>query len=84
MGAEWGGRERHGTAWGATGARQTQTEARKDKTNPDFPHPQKEFASILQARNVVAKLNELEMLVSEAERRRDEAGLAGQQEPPVP
>ncbi|RYP10733.1 hypothetical protein DL765_008001 [Monosporascus sp. GIB2] len=44
----------------------------------------KEFASILQARNVVARLNELETLVSEAERRRDEAGLAGQEQPPVP
>ncbi|RYP58235.1 hypothetical protein DL770_010481 [Monosporascus sp. CRB-9-2] len=44
----------------------------------------KEFASILQARNVVARLNELETLVSEAERRRDEAGLTGQEQPPVP
>ncbi|RYO92594.1 hypothetical protein DL764_008101 [Monosporascus ibericus] len=44
----------------------------------------KEFASILQVRNVVARLNELETLVSEAERRRDEAGLAGQEQPPVP
>ncbi|RYO83300.1 hypothetical protein DL766_007864 [Monosporascus sp. MC13-8B] len=44
----------------------------------------KEFASILQARNVVARLNELETLVSEAEQRRDEAGLASQEQPPVP
>ena len=44
---------------------------------------QKEFSSITQARRVVAKLNELEALVSEAERRRDEAGVAGQ-EPPIP
>ncbi|KAI1504201.1 Nnf1-domain-containing protein [Biscogniauxia marginata] len=42
----------------------------------------KEFDSILQARNVVAKLNELESLVSEAERRRDEAGEDA--ETPVP
>ncbi|KAI5919953.1 Nnf1-domain-containing protein [Camillea tinctor] len=42
----------------------------------------KEFDSILQARNAVAKLNELESLVSEAERRRDEAGENA--EPPVP
>ncbi|KAI8628611.1 Nnf1-domain-containing protein [Xylariaceae sp. FL1651] len=43
----------------------------------------KEFDSIQQARNVVAKLNELESLVSEAGRRRDEAGGSGV-EPPVP
>ncbi|KAI1082198.1 Nnf1-domain-containing protein [Whalleya microplaca] len=43
----------------------------------------KEFDSILQARNVVAKLNELESLVSEAERRRVEASAAGR-EAPVP
>ncbi|KAI1637625.1 Nnf1-domain-containing protein [Biscogniauxia mediterranea] len=42
----------------------------------------KEFDSILQARNAVAKLNELESLVSEAERRREEAGEDA--EPPVP
>ncbi|KAI1212186.1 Nnf1-domain-containing protein [Annulohypoxylon truncatum] len=41
----------------------------------------KEFDSVLQSRNVVAKLNELEMLVSEAEHRRDDAGVA---EPPIP
>ncbi|KAI1247842.1 hypothetical protein MGN70_011735 [Eutypa lata] len=44
----------------------------------------KEFGSILEARNVVARLNELETLVLEAERRRDEAGMAGQEEPPTP
>ncbi|KAI1106919.1 Nnf1-domain-containing protein [Jackrogersella minutella] len=38
---------------------------------------QKEFESVLQSRNVVAKLNELESLVSEAERRRDDAGVVG-------
>ncbi|KAI1659606.1 Nnf1-domain-containing protein [Daldinia decipiens] len=43
----------------------------------------KEFDSVLQARNVVAKLNELESLVSEAERRRDDAGVVGS-EVPVP
>ncbi|KAL7626587.1 hypothetical protein AAE478_003359 [Parahypoxylon ruwenzoriense] len=43
----------------------------------------KEFDSVLQSRNVVAKLNELESLVSEAERRRDEAGEVGA-EAPVP
>ncbi|KAI0023162.1 Nnf1-domain-containing protein [Xylariomycetidae sp. FL0641] len=43
---------------------------------------QKEFESIMQARSVVAKLNELESLVSEAERRRDEAGEGGV--PPIP
>ncbi|KAI0117576.1 Nnf1-domain-containing protein [Hypoxylon sp. NC0597] len=42
----------------------------------------KEFDSVLQGRNVVAKLNELESLVSEAERRRDEAGVGA--EAPVP
>ncbi|KAI0598555.1 Nnf1-domain-containing protein [Biscogniauxia sp. FL1348] len=42
----------------------------------------KEFDSILQARNAVAKLNELENLVGEAERRREEAGEDA--EPPVP
>ncbi|XDG01087.1 hypothetical protein ABKA04_000702 [Annulohypoxylon sp. FPYF3050] len=41
----------------------------------------KEFDSVLQSRNVVAKLNELESLVSDAERRRDDAGIA---EPPIP
>ncbi|KAI0480449.1 Nnf1-domain-containing protein [Xylariaceae sp. FL0804] len=48
-------------------------------------HPrelQKEFESIKQARSVVAKLNELESLVSDAERRRDEAGVGA--EPPIP
>ena len=44
---------------------------------------QKEFDSVLQSRNVVAKLNELEGLVSEAERRRDDAGVVGA-EPPIP
>ena len=44
---------------------------------------QKEFDSIQQSRNVVAKLNELESLVSEAERRRREAGRDGV-DPPVP
>jgi kinetochore protein NNF1 len=44
----------------------------------------KEFDSILQNRNVVAKLNELESLISQAERRRDEAGLAGIKDAPVP
>ncbi|KAI0455379.1 Nnf1-domain-containing protein [Xylaria acuta] len=43
----------------------------------------KEFDSIQQARNVVAKLNELETLVSEAERRRKAAGDGGG-DPPVP
>ncbi|KAI1368425.1 Nnf1-domain-containing protein [Xylaria arbuscula] len=43
----------------------------------------KEFDSIQQSRNVVAKLNELESLVSEAERRRKEAGDDGV-DPPVP
>lgn len=43
--------------------------------------PQKEFDSVLQSRNVVAKLNELETLVGEAERRRDAAGVA---EAPIP
>ncbi|KAI1348298.1 Nnf1-domain-containing protein [Xylaria sp. FL0043] len=43
----------------------------------------KEFDSIQQSRNVVAKLNELESLVSEAERRRKEAGEGGA-DPPVP
>ncbi|KAI1412937.1 Nnf1-domain-containing protein [Hypoxylon sp. FL1857] len=42
----------------------------------------KEFDSVLQSRNVVAKLNELESLVSEAERRRDDAGVGA--EAPVP
>ncbi|KAI1374670.1 Nnf1-domain-containing protein [Hypoxylon crocopeplum] len=42
----------------------------------------KEFDSVLQARNVVAKLNELESLVSEAEQRRDEGGVGA--EAPVP
>ncbi|KAI3337597.1 Nnf1-domain-containing protein [Xylariaceae sp. AK1471] len=41
----------------------------------------KEFESIQQVRNVVAKLNELESLVSEADRRRKEAGGG---EPSVP
>lgn len=44
----------------------------------------KEFDSILQHRNVVAKLNELESLVSQAEQRRDEAGLVDAQDVPVP
>ncbi|KAJ2968605.1 hypothetical protein NUW58_g10187 [Xylaria curta] len=43
----------------------------------------KEFDSIQQARNVVARLNELETLVSEAERKRKEAGDGGD-EPPIP
>ncbi|KAI0555037.1 Nnf1-domain-containing protein [Xylaria curta] len=43
----------------------------------------KEFDSIQQARSVVAKLNELETLVSEAERRRKAAGDGGG-DPPVP
>ncbi|KAI1437749.1 Nnf1-domain-containing protein [Xylaria sp. CBS 124048] len=43
---------------------------------------QKEFESIQQSRNVVAKLNELESLVSEAARRRKEAGEDG--EAPLP
>ncbi|KAI4858677.1 Nnf1-domain-containing protein [Hypoxylon rubiginosum] len=43
----------------------------------------KEFDSVLQSRNVVAKLNELESLVSEAEHRRDEAGVVGA-EAPIP
>ncbi|OTA98853.1 hypothetical protein M426DRAFT_325645 [Hypoxylon sp. CI-4A] len=42
----------------------------------------KEFDSVLQARNVVAKLNELEALVGEAEHRRDDAGVGA--EAPVP
>ncbi|ORY69896.1 Nnf1-domain-containing protein [Pseudomassariella vexata] len=45
----------------------------------------KEFDSILANRNVVAKLNELEGLVSEAGRRRDEGGFVGEErEVPVP
>lgn len=44
---------------------------------------QKEFDSVLQSRNVVAKLNELESLVSEAEQRRDEAGVV-EAEAPIP
>ncbi|KAI8963509.1 Nnf1-domain-containing protein [Daldinia sp. FL1419] len=44
----------------------------------------KEFDSVLQSRNVVAKLNELESLVSEAERRRDDAGVVGSEGAPVP
>ncbi|KAK5627539.1 hypothetical protein RRF57_003254 [Xylaria bambusicola] len=44
----------------------------------------KEFDSIQQSRNVVAKLNELESLVSEAERRRREAGEDDGVDPPVP
>ncbi|KAI1772488.1 Nnf1-domain-containing protein [Hypoxylon cercidicola] len=43
----------------------------------------KEFDSVLQSRNVVAKLNELESLVSEAEHRRDESGVVGA-EAPIP
>ncbi|KAI1738417.1 Nnf1-domain-containing protein [Xylaria scruposa] len=43
----------------------------------------KEFDSIQQARSVVAKLNELETLVSEAERRRKAAGDGGG-DPPIP
>lgn len=43
----------------------------------------KEFESVMQTRNVVAKLNELEGLVIEAERKRDEAGVVGA-EAPVP
>ncbi|KAI0443796.1 Nnf1-domain-containing protein [Xylaria telfairii] len=43
----------------------------------------KEFDSIQQSRSVVAKLNELETLVSEAERRRKAAGGGGG-DPPVP
>ncbi|KAI1125225.1 hypothetical protein F5Y10DRAFT_268369 [Nemania abortiva] len=42
----------------------------------------KEFDSVQQSRNVVAKLNELESLVSEAERRRKEGG--DKVDPPVP
>ncbi|OTA95108.1 hypothetical protein M434DRAFT_394001 [Hypoxylon sp. CO27-5] len=42
----------------------------------------KEFDSVLQSRNVVAKLNELDSLVSEAERRRKEAGVGA--EAPIP
>jgi hypothetical protein len=45
---------------------------------------QKEFDSILTSRNVVNKLNELEGLVSEAELRRDEAGLPDQDNMPTP
>lgn len=45
---------------------------------------QKEFDSILTSRNVVNKLNELEGLVSEAELRRDEAGLPDQNNIPTP
>ncbi|KAK6850177.1 hypothetical protein PG995_014010 [Apiospora arundinis] len=44
----------------------------------------KEFDSILTSRNVVNKLNELEGLVSEAELRRDEAGLPDQNNIPTP
>ncbi|KAI1110754.1 Nnf1-domain-containing protein [Nemania sp. NC0429] len=43
---------------------------------------EKEFDSVQQSRNVVAKLNELESLVSEAERRRKAAGVGA--EPPIP
>jgi hypothetical protein len=50
---------------------------------------QKEFASILESRNVVAKLNELETLVSEAARRKESqraasAGKKGEQSPSTP
>ncbi|KAI1267301.1 Nnf1-domain-containing protein [Xylariaceae sp. FL1019] len=41
----------------------------------------KEFDSIQQARNVIAKLNELDSLVSVAERKRDDSGGG---DPPVP
>ncbi|KAI1755541.1 Nnf1-domain-containing protein [Xylaria castorea] len=44
----------------------------------------KEFDSIQQVRSVVAKLNELETLVSEAERRRKAAGDNSGGDPPVP
>ncbi|GAP90031.1 putative kinetochore-associated protein NNF1 [Rosellinia necatrix] len=45
----------------------------------------KEFESVQQSRNVVAKLNELEMLVGEADRRRREAGGGGGDDtPPIP
>ncbi|ETS76065.1 hypothetical protein PFICI_13009 [Pestalotiopsis fici W106-1] len=44
----------------------------------------KEFATIVQSRNVVAKLNELESLVSQAERRREEAGAMDSADVPVP
>lgn len=44
----------------------------------------KEFETIVQSRNVVARLNELESLVSQAERRREEAGLVDPKDVPVP
>ncbi|KAH7041294.1 Nnf1-domain-containing protein, partial [Microdochium trichocladiopsis] len=44
----------------------------------------REFQSIFEQRQVVAKLNELEGLISEASRRKDEAGMQGIDEAPVP
>jgi kinetochore protein NNF1 len=44
----------------------------------------REFDSVLRARAVVARLNELEALVSDAGRRRDEAGLVDEADVPVP
>lgn len=43
-----------------------------------------EFDRVLAARAVVARLNELEALVGEAERRRDESGFEGEEDAPVP
>lgn len=45
---------------------------------------QREFQSIFEQRQVVAKLNELESLIGEASRRKDEAGMQGIEEAPVP
>ncbi|KAJ1337469.1 kinetochore protein NNF1 [Microdochium nivale] len=44
----------------------------------------REFQSIFEQRQVVAKMNELESLISEASRRKDEASMQGIGEAPVP
>ncbi|KAI1868100.1 uncharacterized protein JN550_006588 [Neoarthrinium moseri] len=44
----------------------------------------KEFETVLQNRHVVARLNELEGLISDAERRRDDAGLVDGAHAPTP
>lgn len=41
----------------------------------------REFDAVLAARGVVARLNELEVLVAEAARRREEAEAAGEPRP---
>ncbi|KAM3427262.1 hypothetical protein MY4824_009557, partial [Beauveria thailandica] len=45
---------------------------------------EREFEKILESRQVVAKLNELENLVGDAEKRREEAQAAGITEKPTP